>query len=173
MSDSLKTTGAPSVLAYASERELAARKDWHTSEEVLKKCLKLQLDRPKKLDGTDFDGDVSIATLQRDAAFARWKEAADMVYKFDKSVDPSKRDASEKMSRDEVTALISMVQIYFRTNVHSLIMSLCSALPSVRTEIELHKLIADKVIECGKTAFDSANREGHIPDWCKEAMLGK
>ncbi len=173
MSDTLKTTGAPSVLAFAAEREHIARKDLALAEEVLKKCLKLQMLNPPELEGQDFDRDVRIATEQRDNAIERWNEYAGQVYKFDKSVDVSKRDASEKLSKDQVATILSAAHIYERTNIEGLISTVCDAVLSCRTQIEVHELIASKIRECSQNAFTSAAREGHLPDWAMEALLGK
>ncbi len=168
----LPEPGAASILTYASERETIARKDWETSEEVLKKCLKLQRDRPAHLDGVDFDGDVSIATTQRDSAFSRWKEAADMVYKFDKSVSPEKRDATERMTREEITALLSMFWIYERQGTSAMVHALAPALRLCTSEAEIFALSDLKFWECKRNALETARGAGHLPEWLIKTLEG-
>jgi hypothetical protein len=104
------------------------------------------------------------------AARDNFGKTAKILLAFDKSVDDSKRDASEKLSRDDVIRFVKMHAIYARQGVETLANRFAGQVRECKDNAEVHKLTHTLFHECNAAAIDSAVRETHLPIWCKEAI---
>jgi hypothetical protein len=164
------TTGAPSALSYIAEKEAKARVELESAEMILREALSDELDPPADKDGIDFTERVKVARSQRDMAFDRWEGWADKLHKFDKSVAPEKRSASENMTRDEVRNFVFLLAIHNRSAFQQFLTSYSDKVLSCRTSEDVCALISPQLDECTKNAYLTAKHEGQMPEWAVEAF---
>lgn len=164
--------GAPETLKWIADREAACRSEVERLDLALKQALDDQITRPPHKDGTDFEKVVAVASAQHRDAMDRWKQAADMVYKLDKSVEPSKRDASESITREEGGRVFSMFAIYMRTATESYLSRMIPALRETKSNEEAYAMAEPVFRECFVNAMKSAVGENHLPSWSKNAIEG-
>ncbi len=164
------TTGAPSALSYIAEKEALARKDLESAEMILREALSDQLDHPADKDGIDFDERVKVADSQRDMAYSRWAAWAEKLHKFDKSVAPEKRSASENMTRDEVRNFIFLLAIHERSALQQMMTSYCDKVLSCKLPEDALSLLDKQFIDCKRNAYLTAKQEGQLPEWAVEAF---
>lgn len=169
--------GAPAALKAIEEAELKYRAIKETREKELEDAIALQMlpreELPPALDGLepkDLDARVQNAKRNLDDAEHRWASMLKLLREFDKQVDPVKRDASEKMSRTEVTDLLRFVAIYARTANENNLSMLCATVPIIDTPEEFYSAARQAFDDGLRNAIESALRESHIPDWAATAL---
>ncbi len=153
-----------------SAQEVAAREHVESAKSALALAHYNYENRPPETDGENYEQSIRAAKAQHEDAWEAWIRLANQLHKFDKSVPESKRDSSEKMTRDEITRLFQMIAVYQRTANENMITGICADMPSCRKPEEVYILCADKFRECMSSAIDSAIREEHLPTWVRECF---
>ena len=166
--------GAPSALKAIAEEEAQARAHRDDCLQVFHNAQRDAITRPPEKDGTDWDRLETVAKRHLDDAESRLTDIRKLLLSYDKSVAPEKRDSSEKIMREEAENIFRNAFVYKRQAVMSLSSAYCGSVLTCRSQEEVHKLMADKLVECEKNAWDSAVREKHVPTWvgkCIEGLL--
>jgi hypothetical protein len=164
------TSGAPDALRWVGAQEAFARSRVESAQAALELALRNQRERPPETDGEDYDKRVRECQIARDDAWDAWKKAADMLHKFDKSVPDAKRDATEKITREEGERMLTLLAIHMREGTEQLITTVCQEVLSAQNERDVYRIVCTKLRDAMRGAVDSALREGHLPAWCKAAM---
>jgi len=168
----LPDAGAASALRAIEQEEVYLRKHRDDCLAAYLNAQKDSTEKPREKDGTDLDLMESIAKRHYDDAEELLTEKRKLLQSFDKTVAPEKRDAGEKMTREEVSSFLSMLAVVERSATESLIHNLCSDILSCRTPQDVYKLLAEKLRECKRNAISSAVREGHMPKWVADKLEG-
>jgi hypothetical protein len=118
------------------------------------------------------DNREQIARIECELVSARdnFGKTAKILLAYDRSVDDSKRDASEKMSRDDVIKFVKMHAIYSRQGTENLANRFAGTVRECKDNAEVHKLTYELFRDCNLAAIDSAVRETHLPVWCRDAI---
>lgn len=159
--------GAPAVLSIAAEWEARARAKVEELRAKLDALQEEELDPAN--DGTDFTKKRTILQAQSSDAIKEWKGFADMVHKFDKTVDLSQRDVKESIPKGEASAFFTLATIYLRTGWQSY----KEIVPKIRecaTNEEAYAIVEHSIGGHFKTAMDSAVIESHVPAWVRDAV---
>ena len=166
----MNETGAASALARVSEWEARAADRFEASERALTLALENAKNKPPETDGEDYEKAISQAKRQRDDAFEAWNELAATLHKFDRSVSPEKRDASEKLSRSECEQLFRRLGVYLSAGMEMLITQCCQEFLVCKKPEELYIIGADKFRACLTSSIADAIRETHLPEWVAVAF---
>ena len=164
------TVGAPFALTFISEEEAEARNDIKKAKQVLEETLRLQRDRPKHLDGQDFDKDAEVAEEQLRAAVKRYEVWAKYLNLYHKGVSPEQRSSSENMTREQVRNFIFLLAIHNRSAYQQFITSFADKVLSCRTSEDVYALVVKQFDECTRNAYLTAKHEGQMDEWAVEAF---
>lgn len=168
-------TGAPAVLDVASKWEAHAREEVERLESELAENQARQLDP-----ANDGDADLikrgQILNNHLADALKRWKTFADMVHKFDRSVDPVKRSAEESITREEGSQFVRLFVIYMRTGVERLKENIVPRIRESATN-EDGFLVVDLTLSAEfrsamRSAVENQSKEGFggLPQWAEDAV---
>lgn len=161
-------TGAPAVLDIASRWEAHAREEVERLEKELAENQTRQLDPAN--DGEDFAKRNTILNAHLGDALKRWKTFADMVHKFDKTVDFSKRSAEESITREEGIRTFTMFAITMRTACERIKENLAAQMRESESNEQAFNLIDSTVSEEFSSAMRSAIENNSLPQWAGEAV---
>lgn len=162
-------TGAPSALRWIEEQEARARTDYDLRVVELNSMIKRQQSATAADDGTDWKAMISAAEGNLDFARGNSERWLKSLREFDKAVDVSARDATEKIPRSDVITFVKMHAIYSRQGIENLANRFASTILECQKPEEVHASTYALFHECNLAAIDSAVRESHLPSWCKEA----
>ena len=167
--------GAPAVLNVASKWEEEARGEVERLRVLLRDTQARQLEENPEDDGKDWPKTLSIIRGQLEDAEKRWKVNADMVHKFDRTVDEGKRTAEESVTREEASRIFPAFVIYMRTAVQRT----QDQIPAIRgssSDEEGFSILCNHMDGEFESAMETATRESHLPGWVQDAVftvLGK
>lgn len=161
-------TGAPAVLDVASKWEAHAREEVERLEKELAENQTRQLDPAN--DGEDFAKRNTILSAHLTDALKRWKTFADMVHKFDRSVDPVKRSADETITRDEGSRVFQMFTISMRTACERIKENLAARMRESESNEQAYNLIDLTFSEEFSSAMRSAIENNSLPQWAGDAV---
>lgn len=167
-------TGAPAVLDVASKWEAHAREEVERLEKELADNQTRQLDPAN--DGEDFAKRNTILNAHLGDALKRWKTFADMVHKFDRSVDPVKRSAEESITREEGAKLFTMFTIVMRTAVERLKENIVPRIRESATNedgfIVVDLTLSEEFRSAMRSAVENQSKEGFggLPQWAMDAV---
>lgn len=128
-----------------------------------------QLQQLPEKDGFDYDAQISILERQYAAALKDWERFANMVHKFDKTVDPVKRDASESITRDEGIRCFIHFAITMRTAIERY-KEIVPNIREARNDEDAYMLVTDKFGDCLENALRGAVANNLLPQWAADAI---
>lgn len=163
-------TGAASALAWISATAAEAQSRVDKARHALDLAIKNKENPPPSADGEDFDKSIRECMFVLSDAEERAQKWLKQLRDFDKAVPPDSRDTTERLSKDSVIKWAKMAVIYLRTGTEGFITELCGRVLECKNPAEVHELLATKLRENYAGAIDSANREGHLPPWFKDAI---
>ena len=110
-------------------------------------------------------------------ARAEKKDAEDSLLKFskimldyDKSVDTSRRDVSEKISKAEAEKIFKTFAIVMRGGVEQLASRQAQDAMECKSSEDMYRLLCPLLRECFFNALKSATEAEQLPDWVRLAM---
>lgn len=168
--------GAPDTLRWVADQEFAARERYAMAIKALEVAVKKQRERPPELDGEDFDKRVKDCESERLRAFEAWEEWGNMLHKFDKSVEPERRDSSEKLTREQFEKMAALLFISLRETVQKTSLRFCQEVVAMpmppENPAQVHKLMHGIFCESAQEGIRAAVENQHLPEWCGKLAEG-
>lgn len=162
--------GAPAVLNIASVWEERSRADIDRLEMSIRLLRDRQLAASPADDGEDFAGKIDVMEHQLESCRRSWKVYADMVYKLDRSVEPSKRSAEETITREEGAQFVTKFTIYMRTATERLKENIVPRIRESATNEDGFLVVDATLSEEFRNAMRMAVENDHLPKWAQDAM---
>lgn len=163
-------TGAPDALRWIAAQEQAARSRVEDCQRWLDQATQDVKLKPMEKDGEDWEGKRRAAESALDDSIARVQNWQKSLLQFDAKIDDTRRDATEKIPRDQVIQYIKMHAIYARQGTEKFANQFADRILECTSKEEVHKQTHAIFHECNLQAFDSAVRESHLPSFVKEAI---
>jgi len=166
----LNESGAPSTLRWLEATEAKSRARHEELQEQYEAACADSIARPASRDGTEFDKVEAAAKRQLEYEENRLESLQKRLREYTKAVPEEKRDATEKLTRNQVESFLESLNISLLQFIEQFIDSMCVDLRACKTPEEIHKLIAVKVKECMANSLENSIREGHLPEWFKNSV---
>ena len=165
-------TGAASSLKYLELYVRNAQKRLDEATVALEQALLNQASQPAELDGENFDKIVAKCRAERKDAEDSYLKFSRQQLDYDKSVDTSRRDASESITRADAERFFFAFAVCMRGATEQLIVRQCQDAMEVKSPEEMFKITAPLLRECYFSALKSATEETQMPKWVKETIEG-
>lgn len=162
--------GTPAALSFLAERELAARQNIRELANIYDKEFALTKNATPEMDGIDFMARANSAKEALTKAEVAHQKQAQALREMDRVVDPSKRDAEEKISKADGIRAFSMGAIYINNALQTFGTRAITEIREARTEQEAWKKTGDILTESLINSFKVAIAEAHLPSWSLEAV---
>ena len=160
----------PQTLTWINERVARGRDRILEYQAQLETLLSEFDDSPPSKDGYDYKSAISVARTNlefEENQHFKWIAKQQL---FDKSVDQSKRDNTESITRKEGERLFSMFAIYMRTASGALITRLIPDIRESKSNEDAFELLERDFNECFLNSINSAVQNQHLPEWAKAAF---
>lgn len=163
-------TGAPAALKFLEIEEAELRTAYSARKAELEAAIASQVALPPEKDGTDWAEVVSRAQINFKDAQDLWHKTLKALREFDRQIDPIKRDASEKITRDEGEKVFRNWAISSRGMAQSYITSICQDVFTCKTPADVHKLASERFVSIISSSIADCVREAQLPLWCEQAV---
>jgi hypothetical protein len=167
----LPITGAASALKYLENSVKQGQQRLDEANEVLNLALQLARDKPMELDGENFEQAVTRARAEKKDAEDSLLKFSKIMLDYDKSVDTSRRDVSEKISKAEAEKILTTFAIVMRGGVEQLSSRQAQDAMECKSSEEMYQITNPLLRECFGNALDSAVASEQLPDWVRAAVL--
>ena len=164
-------TGAASALKYLENSVKQGQQRLDEANEVLKLALQLARDKPMELDGENFEQAVTRARAEKKDAEDSLLKFSKIMLDYDKNVDTSRRDVSEKISRSEAEKILTTFAIVMRGGVEQLSSRQAQDAMECKSSEEMYQITNPLLRECFGNALGSAVASEQLPDWVRDAVL--
>jgi len=161
--------GTPAALRVIAEQEAESRKDHASAKAGLDEAIANQLLNPDDEHGNTR---VQNARNHLDDVEKRWQRWLKHLREFDKAVDPSKRDAEEKISKSEAIQLCKMITIYGNNAYQSFGTRFITEARNAKNEQEAWTICGEAFVESLLGSIKVAVSEAHLPPYALEAVEG-
>ncbi len=161
--------GTAPALRVIAEQEAESRKDHAAAKAGLDDAISNQLINPDDEHGNTR---VQNARNHLDDVEKRWQRWLKHLREFDKAVDPSKRDADEKITKAEGIKLFQMMAIYGNNAYQTFGTRMITEIREARNEQEAWKNTGEILVESLINSIKTAVSEAHLPPWSLEAVEG-
>ena len=166
----LALTGAASALKYLENSVKQGQQRLDEANEVLKLALLAARDKPMELDGENFEQAITRARAEKKDAEDSLLKFSKIMLDYDKSVDTSRRDVSEKISKAEAEKIFKTFAIVMRGGVEQSIARISQDAMEVRSSEDVFKIVAPMMRESFFNALKSATEAEQIPEWIRAAL---
>jgi len=165
-----ENTGAAAALKWLSEQVASGEKELARLKDDLNRAIDDERNNPPEKDGADFGRIRAIARQNYDDAFKSHMNLLSKLQMFDKTVDVSKRDASESITRADGEKIFSMMAITMRTAMEAFKTRVVPEIRESKTNEDGYNVFAKSFDESMIEAIKSAIAEGHIPSWARDSV---
>ncbi len=162
--------GAPAALRWLADREQAGRLNVEKLETSYNEALALELEAPPEMDGVDFLARSKAIKNHLDAAVQDHLKLAKALREFDKSVDISKRDSSEAITREDGERVFSMASIYMNQAAENYLTRVIPSIREARSDQDAFEIAGKVLKESITNAFTAAVSEGQLPPWALKSV---
>ena len=166
----LTLSGAASALKYLENSVKQGQQRLDEANEILKFALEAARDKPMELDGENFEQAVTRARAEKKDAEDSLLKFSKIMLDYDKSVDTSRRDVSEKISKAEAEKIFKTFAIVMRGGVEQLASRQAQDAMECKSSEDMYRLLAPLLRECFFNAMKSATEAEQLPDWVRLSM---
>lgn len=163
-------TGAPATLKWVEKEEAEAREAYEARKRELEDAIRDERLNPPDKDGTDWGKAVELAENNLFKAECRVQRWMKQHLGFDKQVPEQKRDASEKITRDEGEKVFRNWAIASRGMAQNYITSICQDVFTCKTPADVYKLASERFSSIISSSIADCVREAQLPLWCEQAV---
>lgn len=164
--------GTAPALRFLESREFAERANIERLEKAYESERDMALSAPPEMDGVDFMARANNVKKTLDAAIESHLKISKALREMDRVVDPSKRDADEKITKAEGIRAFSMGAIYINNALQTFGTRAITEIREARNEQEAWKKTGEILVESLLNSFKVAISEAHLPSWSLEAVEG-
>jgi hypothetical protein len=166
--------GAGACLKFLQEQEAKARESILSAEKALADLLTRRTKNLRSDDGKtadEWDKEIRIAQSYIEIASQEHGHAADRLLKYEKAVEPSKRDAGEKISQEEASKYLTMCAMTLYLGSEELIQRASQEAPLCSNPIDAYAAFGPLFRECMTASIKAAIADGKIPKFASDAIL--
>ena len=160
------------ALAWINENVGRGKQRIEDARKSLDALIEESHNPPPSKDGTDYKVAIAIARSVLDDEVSEHFKWLGKQQLFDKSVDQTKRDSSESITRAEGARLMGMFIVYMRTATEAFLTRIIPEIRESKSNEDAYALCERAFGECFGNSVKGATDNAHLPAWSRDALIG-